>query len=123
MSDWDNDYSRAGPGTKRRLRDERRTRPRERSGERKRLKPKPVRERLTPEYRDVSGIELKSQILALTLAGLDPRSIAKELEDENIRASLVLIGNVHRHFKETIKLLREMGLINEKSLKRYIARD
>ena len=99
MSDnnWQFDYSYAGPGAKRRkaipVENVQTTKPSK--------KPKPVRERLTrEEWLDVSSLQLKRRIMALTLAGLNPRQIDDELRDERISVTLVTISNLHRRYRE-----------------------
>jgi hypothetical protein len=109
MSDWNNDYSYAGPGYKRRMQQERNARKRETSEP----KPTPIkRERLPAhwkrrkektEFKDVSGSELRKAIHRLTRRGKNVPEIEALLKEDDIQASKVLISAVRRAYLESQK--------------------
>lgn len=122
MTDWNNDYTHAGPGRKRRERlalaniplslTPRTIKPK--------TEPKSLSER-TPkrETREITAHGLKSKIRRLTLQTSSFREVCDELDRANISASGILVSNVRTDTKETIQLLIEEGLLDEQRLEAF----
>jgi hypothetical protein len=121
--DWNNDYTSAGPGHKRRV---------------QRLTldtiPKTIATaKAKPEYRrnrkpaqqeplKVSGRDLRNKIIKLTLQLGSFGDIVERLDSENYGpASKVLISSVRDHAMTVLKVIMAEGLITEKQLARYRA--
>ncbi|MCK1547185.1 hypothetical protein IVB12_36000 [Bradyrhizobium sp. 179] len=112
-----NEYTFAGPGRKRRERLERaahQTEPKPDSSQRKAATSKRA-----PEFRDVSGSEMKKAIRLLTLRTETFKDVSNALERKGYRASGLAIAGVRSDMRATIKLLLEEGLLDERRLKQY----
>ncbi|MCA6106111.1 hypothetical protein [Bradyrhizobium cenepequi] len=122
--DWNNDYSCAGKGAKRR-RISLETIPRN-IGTRKN-KPKPYlcrpkaaqHETTKREERNVTERGLKSKIRRLTLQTDTFGEVCDELRRANYPGSAVLVSTVRNEMREIVKLLIEEGLIDKQRLEGY----
>lgn len=113
--DNNNDYTFAGKGRKRRERLEHLAR---------QIEPKPDRGEIKaaakqrePEFRDVSGSELKRAIRLLTLKHDTFANLSDALRRKGYRASGVTISAVRAEMKQIVKLLVDEGLLDEQRLR------
>jgi hypothetical protein len=124
MSDlWNNDYSAAGPGHKRRERQTlksiprtmEKSKPKRPDVERHRLK-KPAQH----EAPMMTGRNLRQKIIQLTLQIGSFGAIVDRLEQEQYGpASKVLVSNVRDHAMTVLRVIMDEGLISQKALNRY----
>ena len=125
MSDlWNNDYSAAGPGAKRRKMretpdDDVKPTNRLRLNNVERHKPrKPAKE----EPATMTGRNLRQKIIQLTLQIGSFGEIVDRLEREHYGpASKVLVSNIRDHTLTALRVIMAEGLITEKQLARYRA--
>ena len=125
MTDWQRDYSSAGPGYKRRMQQERSARANA-TALKSITQPQPVRERLPAkqsfpdtEHREANVITIKKLVRRMAIRKESPREIQAELTSLGISLSLVAISSLRAEMIQILKLLTEDGLIDETRLERY----
>lgn len=112
--DDNNDYTYAGKGRKRRERLEHFARQIEPKPDRGEIKA-PTRQK-EPEFRDVSGSELKTAIRLLTLKHDTFTNVSDALRRKGYRASGLTISAVRAEMKQIVKLLIDEGLLDAQRL-------
>ncbi|MET3302621.1 hypothetical protein [Bradyrhizobium diazoefficiens] len=117
MLDQNNTYEFAGKGARRR---------RLRLETEARIKPTPdAREteiatsKRAPEFRDISGSEMRKKIRLLTLRTVTFENVSDILKREGYRVSGIAVSGVRSDMRAAIKLLLDEGLLDAQRLKQY----
>jgi len=116
MLNQNNTYEFAGKGAKRR---------KDQLDAEARIKPMNASERTVashkraPEFRDISGPEIRRKIRLLTLRTLTFENVSDILKEDGYRVSGIAISGVRSDMRAAIKLLIAEGLLDERRLKQY----